>query len=396
MNAYKAERKELKKDRLKREVMVRDGHSATPMMTSESDIGREVSDVEDAYVREYYDIIMTVLSNMFYYKNVPKNIGQSGVKLIENQIRMGNIIPIGGTNADDIRILSLNYNMDYLTWNPSLNFMMVGAPTTQMEGGEIEMTLDTDFGSFRPINPFDVEASRKKLDINEGAFTVISNKALNLLAPVANGVHQAPNMTYGIGVLSDVPAMTLYAKRLANVEASMFANARAMRSSNVIFLDGNNADNLKIGEDILNGVPLITVQNQDKKLSDIIQRVSLSTTDYSTSLQAQKSNLLSSMWKRFGLNTNDENKESGVNLIESTGGALMADNMLMSYIDARQVAWDQINAVFGTEVEVVVNSDVYKIMRSVMINSMLNPEGNNNTPNNEPREKESEVNELEE
>ena len=47
-------------------------------------------------------------------------------------------------------------------------------------------------------------------------------------------------------------------------------------------------------------------------------------------------------------------------------------------------------------VEVVVNSDVYKIMRSVMINSMLNPEGNNNTPNNEPREKESEVNELEE
>ena len=154
-----------------------------------------------------------------------------------------------------------------------------------------------------------------------------------------------------------------YAERLADAQKTIDINVRAQRTPILILGSKKQKLSLENMYAQYDGYKPVIMGDEDYLSQDSIKAVNTGAPYVADKIQNLKKEIWNEFLGTFGINNINIEKKERLISAESDSNNEVTNYALKSYFDARKKAVKQINELFGTNIEVKINADLFNIVK---------------------------------
>ena len=154
-----------------------------------------------------------------------------------------------------------------------------------------------------------------------------------------------------------------YAERLADAQKTIDINVRAQRTPILILGNKKQKTSLENMYAQYDGYKPVIMGDEDYLSQDSIKAVNTGAPYVADKIQNLKKEIWNEFLGTFGINNINVEKKERLISAESDSNNEVTNYALKSYFDARKKAVEQINELFGTNIKVKINSDLFNIVK---------------------------------
>lgn len=154
-----------------------------------------------------------------------------------------------------------------------------------------------------------------------------------------------------------------YAERLADAQKTIDINVRAQRTPILILGSKKQKQSLENMYAQYDGYKPVIMGDEDYLSQDSIKAVNTGAPYVADKIQNLKKEIWNEFLGTFGINNINVEKKERLISAESDSNNEVTNYALKSYFDARKKAVKQINELFGTNIEVKINADLFNIVK---------------------------------
>ena len=154
-----------------------------------------------------------------------------------------------------------------------------------------------------------------------------------------------------------------YAERLADAQKTIDINVRAQRTPILILGSKKQKNSLENMYAQYDGYKPVIMGDEDYLSQDSIKAVNTGAPYVADKIQNLKKEIWNEFLGTFGINNINVEKKERLISAESDSNNEVTNYALKSYFDARKKAVKQINELFGTNIEVKINADLFNIVK---------------------------------
>lgn len=154
-----------------------------------------------------------------------------------------------------------------------------------------------------------------------------------------------------------------YAERLADAQKTIDINVRAQRTPILILGSKKQKLSLENMYAQYDGYKPVIMGDEDYLSQDSIKAVNTGAPYVADKIQNLKKEIWNEFLGTFGINNINVEKKERLISAESDSNNEVTNYALKSYFDARKKAVKQINELFGTNIEVKINADLFNIVK---------------------------------
>lgn len=154
-----------------------------------------------------------------------------------------------------------------------------------------------------------------------------------------------------------------YAERLADAQKTIDINVRAQRTPILILGSKKQKQSLENMYAQYDGFKPVIMGDEDYLSQDSIKAVNTGAPYVADKIQNLKKEIWNEFLGTFGINNINVEKKERLISAESDSNNEVTNYALKSYFDARKRAVKQINELFGTNIEVKINADLFNIVK---------------------------------
>lgn len=154
-----------------------------------------------------------------------------------------------------------------------------------------------------------------------------------------------------------------YAERLADAQKTIDINVRAQRTPILILGSKKQKMSLENMYAQYDGYKPVIMGDEDYLSQDSIKAVNTGAPYVADKIQNLKKEIWNEFLGTFGINNINVEKKERLISAESDSNNEVTNYALKSYFDARKRAVKQINELFGTNIEVKINADLFNIVK---------------------------------
>lgn len=154
-----------------------------------------------------------------------------------------------------------------------------------------------------------------------------------------------------------------YAERLADAQKTIDINVRAQRTPILILGSKKQKETLENMYAQYDGYKPVIMGDADYLSQDSIKSVNTGAPYVADKIQNLKKEIWNEFLGTFGINNINVEKKERLISAESDSNNEVTNYALKSYFDARKRAVKQINELFGTNIEVKINADLFNIVK---------------------------------
>lgn len=154
-----------------------------------------------------------------------------------------------------------------------------------------------------------------------------------------------------------------YAERLADAQKTIDINVRAQRTPILILGSKKQKQSLENMYAQYDGYKPVIMGDEDYLSQDSIKAVNTGAPYVADKIQNLKKEIWNEFLGTFGINNINVEKKERLISAESDSNNEVTNYALKSYFDARKRAVKQINELFGTNIEVKINADLFNIVK---------------------------------
>ena len=154
-----------------------------------------------------------------------------------------------------------------------------------------------------------------------------------------------------------------FAERLADAQKTIDINVRAQRTPILILGSKKQKNSLENMYAQYDGFKPVIMGDEDYLSQDSIKAVNTGAPYVADKIQNLKKEIWNEFLGTFGINNINVEKKERLISAESDSNNEVTNYALKSYFDARKKAVKQINELFGTNIEVKINADLFNIVK---------------------------------
>ena len=154
-----------------------------------------------------------------------------------------------------------------------------------------------------------------------------------------------------------------FAERLADAQKTIDINVRAQRTPILILGNKKQKTSLENMYAQYDGYKPVIMGDEDYLSQDSIKAVNTGAPYVADKIQNLKKEIWNEFLGTFGINNINVEKKERLISAESDSNNEVTNYALKSYFDARKKAVEQINELFGTNIEVKINADLFNIVK---------------------------------
>ena len=154
-----------------------------------------------------------------------------------------------------------------------------------------------------------------------------------------------------------------FAERLADAQKTIDINVRAQRTPILILGNKKQKNSLENMYAQYDGYKPVIMGDEDYLSQDSIKAVNTGAPYVADKIQNLKKEIWNEFLGTFGINNINVEKKERLISAESDSNNEVTNYALKSYFDARKKAVKQINELFGTNIEVKINADLFNIVK---------------------------------
>lgn len=154
-----------------------------------------------------------------------------------------------------------------------------------------------------------------------------------------------------------------FSERLADAQKTIDINVRAQRTPILILGSKKQKNSLENMYAQYDGYKPVIMGDEDYLSQDSIKSVNTGAPYVADKIQNLKKEIWNEFLGTFGINNINVEKKERLISAESDSNNEVTNYALKSYFDARKKAVKQINELFGTNIEVKINADLFNIVK---------------------------------
>lgn len=154
-----------------------------------------------------------------------------------------------------------------------------------------------------------------------------------------------------------------FAERLADAQKTCDINIRAQRTPILILGTKKQKETLENMYAQYDGFKPVIMGDADYLSQDSIKSVNTGAPFVADKVQSYKKEIWNEFLTTFGINNIDVEKKERLISGESNANNELINYNLKSFLDTRKKAVEQINELFGLDIKVRINSDLYNIIK---------------------------------